>query len=79
LWDGSSVFSAHWWEGAELHRISLLLPGGGGTPQRQPNAAGQVGDVDEVFLLAHEAAAWRPWVLDADRPSLDAYLAECCA
>ena len=27
--DGSSVFSAHWWEGAELHRISLLLPGCG--------------------------------------------------
>ena len=36
-------------------------------------------DVDQVFLMAHEAAAWRRWVLDADRPSLDAYLAECCA
>ena len=77
--DGGLVFSAHWWEGAELHRTTLLLPGCGGPPRRQPDAAGRVGDVDEMLLMAHEAAAWRRWVLDADRPSLDAYLAECCA
>ena len=31
------------------------------------------------MLMAREAAAWRRCVLDADAPSLDAYLAECCA
>jgi hypothetical protein len=77
--EGSLAFSAHWWEGAELHRTSLLVPGSGGPLRRQPDAAGQVGDVDEILLMAREAAAWRRCVLDADRPSLDAYLAECCA
>ncbi len=77
--DGSLAFSAHWWEGAELHRTILLLPGCGGPPRRQPDAAGRVGDVDEVMLMAREAAAWRRCVLDADAPSLDAYLAERCA
>ena len=77
--NGSLVFSAHWWEGAELHRTTLLLPGCGGPPRRQPDAAGRVGDVDEVLLMAREAAAWCRCVLDADRPSLDAYLSECCA
>jgi len=77
--DGSLVFSAYWWEGAELHRTTLLLPGCGGPPRRRPDAAGQVGDVDEVLLMAREAAAWCRCVLDADRPSLDAYSAECCA
>ena len=76
--DSSLVFSAHWWEGTELHRTTLLLPGCGGPPRRQPDAAGRVGDVDEILLMAREAAAWRRCVLDADRPSLDAYLAECC-
>ncbi len=77
--DGSLVFSAYWWEGAELHRTTLLLPGCGGPPRRRPDAAGQVGDVGEVLLMAREAAAWCRCVLDADRPSLDAYLSECCA
>ena len=77
--DGRLVLSAHWWEGAELHRTTLLLPGCGGPPRRQQDAAGRVGDMDEVLLMAREAAAWRRCVLDADRPSLDAYLAECCA
>jgi len=77
--DGGLMFSAHWWEGAELHRTTLLLPGCGGPPRRRPDAAGRVGDVDEVLLMACEAAAWCRCVLDADRPSLDAYLAECCA
>ena len=77
--NGSLAFSAHWWEGAELHRTTLLLPGCDGPPRRQPDAAGQVGNVDEVMLMAREAAAWRRCVLDADAPSLDAYLAECCA
>ena len=76
---GSLVFSPYWWEGAELHRTAMLLPGCGGPPRRQPSAAGRVGDVDVVLLTAREAAAWRRCVLDADAPSLDAYLAECCA
>lgn len=74
---GSLKLSAHWWEGAELHRIALLLPGCGGPPRR--GDAGRVGDVGEVLLMAREATAWRRCVLDGDRPSLDAYLAECCA
>jgi hypothetical protein len=77
--DGGLVFSAYWWAGAELHRTTLLLPGCGGSPRRWPDAAGQVGDVGEVLLMAREAAAWCRCVLDADRPSLDAYSAECCA
>lgn len=77
--DGGLMLSAHWWEGTELHRAPLLLPGRGGPPRRQADAAGRVGDVDEVMLMAREAAAWRRCVLDADAPSLDAYLAECCA
>ena len=76
---GSLVLLAYWWEDTELHRAALLLPGCGGPPRRQPDAAGRVGDVDEVMLMAREAAAWRRCVLDADAPSLDAYLAECCA
>jgi len=72
------VFSAYWWEDAGLHRTILLLPGCGGPSRRQPDAAGRVGDVDEVLLMAREAAAWCRCVLDADRPSLDAYLSECC-
>ncbi len=76
---GSLVFSAYWWEDAELHRTTLLLPGCGGPPRRQPDAAGRVGDVDEVLLMAREAAAWCRCVLDADKPSLDAYLSKCCA
>lgn len=75
--NGSLVLLAYWWEGTELHRTALLLPGCGGPPRRQPDAAGR--DVDEVMLMAREAAAWRRCVLDADAPSLDAYLAECCA
>ena len=39
----------------------------------------RVGDVDEVLLMAREAAAWGRCVLDADAPSLDVYLAESCA
>jgi len=74
---GGLELSAHWWEGAELHRTALVLPGCGGPPRR--GDAGRVGDVGEVLLMAREAAAWRRWVLGADRPSLDAYLAECCA
>ena len=73
----SLEFSAHWWEGVELHRTALLLPGCGGPPRR--GDAGRIGDVGEVLLLAREAAAWRRCVLDVDAPSLDAYLAECCA
>ncbi len=74
---GSLELSAHWWDGAELHRTALLLPGCGGPPRR--GDAGRVGDVGEVLLMAREATAWRRCVLNADEPSLDAYLAECCA
>lgn len=74
---GSLELSAHWWEGAELHRTALLLPSCGGPPRR--GDAGRVGDVGEVLLMAREAAAWRRCVLDADAASLEAYLAECCA
>lgn len=77
--DGILVFSAHWWEGAGLHRTILLLLGCGSPPRRQPDAAGRVGGVEEVLLMAREAAAWCRCVLDADRPSLETYLAECCA
>jgi len=79
--DDGLVFSAHWWEGTDLYRTSLLLPGCGGPSRRQPDAAGRVGDVDvdEILLMAREAAAWHRCVLDADRPSPDAYLTECCA
>lgn len=76
---GSLVFSAHWWEGAMLHRAALLMPGDGGPPRRLQGAASQVGDVNEVLLMAREAAAWRRCVLDADAPSLDGYMARCCA
>jgi len=75
---GSLVLSAHWWEGDALHRTVRLLPGCGGPPLR-PDDADRVGDVDEVLLMAREAVAWRRCVGEADRPSLDAYLAECCA
>lgn len=74
---GSLELSAHWWEGAELHRTALVLPGCGGPPRR--GDAGRIGDVGEVLLMAREAAAWRRCVLDAGVPSLDAYLLECCA
>ena len=77
--DGDLVFSAHWWEGAVLHRAALLLPACGGPPRRQPDAAGRVGNVDEVMLIAREAASWCRCVRDAETTSLDAYLAECCA
>ena len=75
---GSLILSAHWWEGDALHRTVRLLPGCGGPPRR-PGDVDRVGDVDEVLLLAREAAAWCRCVGDADAPSLDAYLAECCA
>lgn len=75
---GSLILSAHWWEGDVLHRTARLLPGCGGPPCRTGDA-GRVGDVDEVLLAAREATAWRRCVGDADVPSLDAYLAECCA
>ncbi len=75
---GSLVLSACWWEGDALHRTVRLLPGCGG-PQRRADDAGRIGDVDEVLLMAREAVAWRWHVGDADVPSLDAYLAECCA
>ncbi len=74
--DAGLRFSAYWWEGAALHRTVLLLPGCGGPPRRDD--AGCVGDVGEVLLMAREAAAWRRCVLDADVPSPEAYLAECC-
>ena len=77
--NGGLVFSAQWWVGAVLHRAALLLPACGGPPRRQPDAAGRVGNVDEVMLMAREAASWCRCVLDAETPSLDAYLAECCA
>lgn len=77
--DGSLVLSAHWWEGAMLHRAILLLPGCGGPPRRLPEAAGQVGDVNTIMLMARETASWCRCVLDADRPSVNTYLAECCA
>ena len=77
--NGTLAFRVQWWEGVELHRTSLLLPGSGGPPQRQPDEAGRVGDVDEVLLMARETAAWRRCVQEAGVPSLDAYLAECCA
>ena len=74
--DGGLFLSVYWWEGTALHRTVLLLPGCGGPPRRDD--AGRVGNVDEVLLMAREAAAWRRCVLDTDAPSLDAYLAECC-
>ena len=41
--NGSLVLLAYWWEGTELHRAALLLPGCGGPPRRQPDAAGRSG------------------------------------
>jgi len=76
---GSLVLSAFWWEGATLHRVARMLPGCGSPPRRPSDVAERIGDVDEVLLMAREAAAWRRCVLDADMPSIDAYLAECCA
>jgi len=75
---GSLVLSAYWWEGDTLNRTVRLLPGCGGPPRR-PDDAGRVGNIDEVLLIAREAVAWRRYVGEADPPSLDAYLAECCA
>ncbi len=76
---GSLVLSVFWWEGIVLHRIVRTLPGYGGPPRSSSNEAERVGDTGEVLLMACEAAAWRRHVLDADMPSVDAYLAECCA
>lgn len=75
--DGLLSLSVCWWEGTALHRTLLVLQGCGNPPRRDD--AGRVGSVDEVLLMAREAAAWRRCVLDADVPSLDAYGAECCA
>ncbi len=75
---GSLVLSAHWWVGDELHRTVRLLPGCGGPPRR-PDDPSRVGNVVEVLLMAREAIAWRQCVGEADFPSLDAYLGECCA
>lgn len=76
---GELAFSAFWWEGAVLHRASLLLTGTGGPPRRVPANADRIGSVDELMLMAREAAAWRRCVLDANPPAPTAYLAECCA
>ena len=76
---GSLTFSAYWWDEAMLHRVGLVLPGCGSPPTRQHEAIGRIGSVDELCLMAREACAWRRSVLDAASPSLDAYLAECCA
>ncbi len=75
---GSLVLPAHWWEGNALHRTVRLLPGCG-DPPRRPYDAGRMGDLDEVLLLIREAAVWRRCMREAEGPSLDAYLAECCA
>lgn len=76
---GGLVLAAHWWDGAVLRRDALPLGGDGSPPRRSPDEAiGRVGSVDELVLMAREAAAWRRFVLDAARPSPDAYLAECC-
>jgi len=75
---GGLVLSAYWWEGKALRRTVRLLPGCGGPPQR-PDDAGRVGGVDEVLLRACETVAWRRCVGEANFPSLDAYLVECCA
>jgi hypothetical protein len=73
----SLVLSVFWWDGPMLRRDSRLLPGCGSAPRRLSNAGEQIGNVDEVLLMAREAAAWRRHVLDADLPSIDASLAEC--
>lgn len=62
-----------------LHRASLLLAGTGSPPRRVPADADWIGSVDELGLMAREAAAWRRCVLDADPPAPTAYLAEYCA
>lgn len=77
--DGGLALSSYWWEDAELHRAALRLPYDDGAPRRREGAAGLVGDVDEILLMAREAAAWRRCVLDASPPSPEAYLEECCA
>jgi hypothetical protein len=77
--DGDLALFSHWWEGTELHRTVLLLLGCGSPPRRQPDAAECLGTVAEVLLMARQAMAWRRCVLNADVPSSDAYLAECCA
>ena len=76
---GSLAFSACWWEGAMLHRMALLLPSCGSPPRRANGICERIGCVDEVLLMAREAAAWRRCVLDAALPSPEVYLAECCA
>ncbi len=76
---GSLELVCHWWEGPLLNRAGLLLPGHGGPPGRAPRADGEVGSVDELLLMAREAAAWRRLVLEAHFPAPDAYMAECCA
>ncbi len=76
---GSLDLVVHWWEGAMLHRDVRMLPGHGGPPLRRGGAAERIGEVEEEVLMAREAAAWCRCVLDADAPSLDAYLARCCA
>lgn len=76
---GGLAMSAYWWEGMVLHRVVRMLPGRGGQPRRVGNSAERIGDLDEVLLMAREAAAWRRCVLDAHTPSVDTYLAKCCA
>ncbi len=76
---GSLELVCHWWEDTVLSRTALMLPRHGGPPRRTPRIAGEVGCVDELLLMAREAAAWRRLVLEADPPAPDEYLAECCA
>ncbi len=76
---GSLVLMVFWWEDSVLHRMVRTLPGSGGAPQRRGDEAERIGDTVEVLLMACEAVVWRRHVLDTDTPSVDAYLAECCA
>jgi uncharacterized protein YjiS (DUF1127 family) len=76
---GALTLASYWWEGADLHRSSLLLAGDGGGLRRAPDRAGRLGCIAEIGLFARECQAWRDKVLEAAVPSIDAYLAECCA
>lgn len=76
---GALALTTYWWEGADLHRFPLLLAGDGGGPRRAPDLAGRLGCVAEIGLFGRECRAWRDKVLEAAVPSVDAYLAECCA
>jgi hypothetical protein len=57
--DDGWALAAHIWRGGELLREALLLPHDGGPPRRCPDLARSLGEIEDVTLLAREAAAWQ--------------------